>query len=221
MISSQLNQATRALPVPPRMQSLRVSPKGYITPWFVAWFEDGHLVPRGHGTPDFRCVYPGAVQEAVQRDLCWLCGERLGRYKTFVIGPMATVNRTTAEPPSHKSCAKYAVRACPFLAQPKMVRNDKDLPEHDLLPGEMILRNPGVSVLWTTMAFHIQNGLFRLGPPQNVEWWAKGRPATRAEVEQSIASGLPLLAQTCQGDEACLAELGEATAAALDFLPKP
>ena len=60
---------------------------------------------------------------------CWLCGQTLGKHMTFPIGPMCAITRTTAEPPSHLACAEYAVKACPFLSQPRMRRNERDLPE--------------------------------------------------------------------------------------------
>ncbi|HWC88090.1 MAG TPA: hypothetical protein VG433_00485, partial [Pirellulales bacterium] len=51
--------------------------------------------------------------------------------------------------------------------------------------------------LWTTRAMTVvRNGqslLCRLGDPTGVEFFSAGRPATRAEVELSIDSGLPTL----------------------------
>jgi hypothetical protein len=210
----KLNSATRKFNVPMKMRDRPINEKGYVVPWFVAEIE-----PRKW---DFRAIGPGKVQQAVRDDVCWLCGKRLGVYKTFVIGPMCSVNRVSAEPPSHKSCARYAAQACPFLSQPKMVRNEKDLPVGHLLPpGEMIARNPGVTLLWTTLSFQIERGgLFRIGPPNDVEWWAHGRHATRQEVCDSIESGLPILAATCEGDPACLAELDKAVMQVAPMLPQ-
>jgi hypothetical protein len=210
----KLNAATRKINVPPKMQHLPINEKGYVVPWFVAQIEPGKW--------DFRAIGPGKVRQAVKDDICWLCGRRLGVYKTFTIGPMCSVNRVSAEPPSHKTCARYAVQACPFLSQPKMVRNEKDMPEGHLMPpGEMIARNPGVTLLWTTLTFQIERGgLFRIGPPNDVEWWAHGRHATREEVCASIESGLPILAATCEGDPACLAELDKAVMQVAPMLPQ-
>src|SRR5438128_452198 len=84
----------------PRWQSRPV-------PWFVAWFE---------GVPDFRIIQSGRIAQAVREKLCWVCGEPLGKYKTFVIGPMCAVNRVVSEPPSHHDRAAYSASMCPFLA---------------------------------------------------------------------------------------------------------
>jgi hypothetical protein len=184
-----LNTAILGIPIPKRMQKLPVSPKGYPTPWFVAWLD---------GVPDFRVIGPDKIVQAVNYKRCWLCGEPLGVHKTFVIGPMCTVNRISAEPPCHLDCADYAARACPFLTQPKMRRNEAGLPEGAQSPaGVMIKRNPGVTALWITKTYTtVRDGdgaIFRLGEPEQVFWFAEGRKAKREEVDQSIKTGLPLL----------------------------
>src|SRR5262245_17927108 len=112
-----LNASIRDIPLPARMARLPISPAGYPVPWFVATIK---------GEPDFRVIGPDKIARAVRADLCWLCGQTLGRFKAFVGGPMCAVNRTSAEPPSHRECAEYAVRACPFLTRPRMRRNEKD-----------------------------------------------------------------------------------------------
>lgn len=59
-------------------------------------------------------------------------------------------------------------------------------------------RNPGAAGVWVTHTFKVfpappGHPLIEMGPPVNVEWYAEGRRATRAEVEASIAGGLPEL----------------------------
>lgn len=186
-------------PMPERFERLPVSSRGFPVPWFVAWLgEDNEPMPRGEGTPDFRVLSPGAVAEAWSRERCWLCGERTGRYVAFVLGPMCAVNRVNSEPPSHRDCADYAARACPFLTRPHMKRRPTDF-EGKSMPGNPILRNPGVAVVWITergrpRPFNAGDGvLFNVGEPTEVRWYAEGRPATRAECEASIESGLPAL----------------------------
>ena len=193
MITVNLNQSIAHLRMPVRMSRLPLSPKGFPVPWFVAFID---------GEPDFRVIGPGKIEIAVKKNRCWLCGDVLGSYKCFVLGPMCTVNRTSAEPPSHVECAQYAAVACPFLSKPNMRRNEKDLPEETKDPaGVMIKRNPGAVALWITKSFKPFNPdnkkgngiLFRIGDPTNVMWYAEGRPATRAEVDESIRTGLPIL----------------------------
>jgi hypothetical protein len=182
--------------MPPRLRHVPLSEKGFPVPWFVAW---------PNGKADFRVADPHKLGKAVRFDLCWLCGQTLGNYKCFVIGPMCAVNRNSAEPPCHRDCATYAVQACPFLRQPRMRRNDKDLPpDHTEPAGEMILRNPGVTLIWITRGYTVLRTpgglLFRIGDPVEVLCFAEGRRATRDEVMASINSGLPLLMEMARSE---------------------
>lgn len=174
--------------VPGRIEALPRDKRGFPVPWFVAWVE---------GKPVFPAADPDKMRQALKYEKCWVCGQRLGGYKAFVIGPMCCVNRLTAEPPSHFECAKFAVLNCPFMAQPLAKRTMG--PDEGLVKpgGIMIDRNPGVSAIWVTKSFAIErdNGqpLWRIGPAHKVSFWAKGRPATRAELEHSVVTGIPLL----------------------------
>jgi hypothetical protein len=187
--------------VPPRVARLPVSPEGYFVPWFV-WFRDD-------GTPDFRVVAPGKVGIAYRQRRCWICGEHLGRHLSFVAGPMCGVNRTSAEPPSHRDCAIFAATACPFLSQPRMRRNDKGLPEERTYNEGAIPRNPGVSMVWTTGSYKpftvprtdgSAGNLFTMGEPEEVLWFCQGRAADRIEVMDSVGSGMPILRAAADHD---------------------
>jgi len=182
-------------PRPPRMLKLPLNDKGYPVPWFVEWID---------GKPEFRVMSAAKRVRAVKQRLCWLCGEPLGRFVTFVAGPMCGVNRTSAEPPCHHDCATYAAIACPFMTLPKAQRREANLPEGGRTEMGAIPRNPGVAMLWTcedtgmakgVQPFRTPDGgwLIRMGEPHKIEWYAEGRPATREEVEESVTSGLPLL----------------------------
>ena len=163
---------------------------------------------------DFRIMDSLKRVRAVREHLCWICGQRLGRFLTFVAGPMCGVNRTSAEPPAHLDCAQYAARACPFLALPKATRRLAGLPAGHIEPaGDMIKRNPGVAMVWTTRTFRTfrcegagGGWLIEMGEPTSVEWYAEGREATRAEVDESIETGLPLLREVAVSEGAAAVE---------------
>ena len=164
-------------------------------PWFVTWMKDGEPCPTGEGEPEFRVVTSERVYEAMRSGKCWVCGEKLGRYLSFVAGPMCGVNRISAEPPSHRDCARFSASACPFLTRPYARRRDNDMPEEEpVKAGKAILRNPGVAMVWTTKrvtAFKADDGvLFRMGEPEGIEWYAEGGPATRAQIFASIDEGM-------------------------------
>lgn len=180
-------------PLPFRMKFLPADERGPI-PWFVKYID---------GKPDFRVLDGDKMVEAIYKRLCWCCGQTLGKYMTFVSGPMSAVNRISGEPPSHYNCAEFAAKACPFLSMPKMRRRENDLPDGVQYSPHMGTHNPGVALLWTTHEYRViqppkAGFLFEIGNPAcdtegkpQVEWYAIGRPATRAEVEEALDMSLP------------------------------
>lgn len=189
--------------MPDSFARLPVDARGFPVPKFVQWFDGTTATEPGVGQPDFRVIDSRHMKLCVERDVCWLCGGKLGRYKAFVTGPMCAVNRINSEPPSHYVCSRFAARNCPFLTRPMAKRNDRDLPVERTAVGIPIDRNPGLCCIWVTAFYkpfrpHAggKGTMFRLGPPDRVEFWCEGRPATRWEVEESVGSGLPILLET-------------------------
>jgi hypothetical protein len=197
-----LAEAIRAVPMPDRLKKLPLSDKGFPIPAFVAWLdiEKKRYLPEGTrgAVRDFLVVNDQYMDRCYRLLRCWICGEPLGRHRIFAMGPMCAVSGTTMEPPSHRDCVEYAARACPFLINPRMRRNEKGLPDDVSAPGMMIDRNPGATALWETESYHRfqppGGGLLcRFGEPRRVDWWTQGRPATRAEALAAIDSGMPIL----------------------------
>ena len=218
---------TVALPeLPPRIARLWKDERGYPVPAFVEWVRDAEAAKRGEpgAHPDFRCADFAFRERAFKTGLCWICGDKLGVHRVYVIGPMCVINRVTMEPASHRDCATFAATACPFLVRPRQKRNAKGLPEDADAPGVMIERNPGCVCLYETreaQAFDAGNGwLIRLGKPDRVDWWAEGRKATRAEIMASIDSGYPLLeAEAWKDGVGAVDDLARMAAGALKLLP--
>jgi hypothetical protein len=207
--------------LPPRMQKLRRDARGYPIPWFVAYLPDG--------TPEFRAADRAKFARALKEKLCWVCGDRLGIHVTFVAGPMCGINRTSAEPPSHYDCAKWSVENCPFLNNPKAVRREDELFSNadlrETAPGQAIVRNPGVAMLWVTRSFELFDDmrggvLLQMGEPEKVEWYAHGRVATLEEVQEAIDSGLPNLEAIARTEKGALEILQRAAKRLERYLPK-
>ena len=202
--------------LPNRIRTLPVDRRGYPVPYFVDYV---------NGEPEFRAMSPEKWRKCVNERLCWVCGQKLGSHLAFAIGPMCAITRTTSEPPSHRECAEWSAINCPFLSRPHMVRREDEMVKaKTLVAGEMIMRNPGVVCIWMTKSYRIWRDskgkpLITVGDPLDVGWYAEGRSAARAEVEESIRTGLPLLAETCEGDSQCLQELEEKRHAILCLLP--
>ena len=186
MLRPELGQLTQ------RIARLPLDARGYPVPWFVQWI---------NGAPEFRVMDGEKFARAIRERRCWVCGDVLGRHLAFVIGPMCALNKTSAEPPSHHDCAVWSAQHCPFLSRPHMVRREDELTDTCTKGDAAIMRNPGACGVWTTTAYRLHRSpgnsatgyLIEMGDPDRVEWFAAGRPATRAEVEASIDSGLPLL----------------------------
>jgi hypothetical protein len=203
--------------LPIRMQDLPLDERGYPIPAFVDTIE---------GKRDFRFMSQAHWVRCVQQKRCWVCGDRVGSYLAFVIGPMCTVNRTTSEPPCHAECARWSAQFCPFLSKPRMVRREDDLTDaaQENRAGCPILRNPGCCAVWITHSYRVWRDeagkpLIEVGPPVAVEWWAEGRVATRAEVLASIESGMPLLEDLARRQEGAMEALIEKRQAVEALLP--
>ena len=151
-------------------------------PFFVQWVDEKNEAAKpGVGRPEFRMMDGDKWSLCVRAKLCWVCGEPLGAFKAFVLGPMCCVNSVTAEPPSHLECADWSIRGCPFLSRPKMVRREDELTEENKanVAGIMIERNPGIMAIWITKTykpFKAPNGyLINVGEPSSVHWFTEGR----------------------------------------------
>jgi hypothetical protein len=216
-----LHPSIADIPLPARFKALPIDARGFPVPFFVAWLD---------GVPDFRVIKPNGIAEAVNRHRCWICGQPLGVHLAAVIGPMCLVNRISSEPPSHRDCAEYALKACPFLARPTMHRRAAGLPaERREAPGLHLEHNPGAMLLYMAKSYkpfrpHKGNDgvLFNLGEPTELAWYVEGRQATRAEIVASIDKGLPALralAETERDRDLAVRELDQAVGRAMALLP--
>jgi hypothetical protein len=206
---------------PPRIACLPIDPqRGVPVPWFVAWIA---------GKPDFRVIGRNKMADAVNFRLCWVCGQERGANVSFVVGPMCAVNRTSAEPPAHRDCAIYSAKYCPFLTKPHMHRREANMPEGTVVSGEMIRRNPGIALVWSTRDWRPfraprsdggQGVLFAFGDPSETLWFREGRAATRAEVDESIRTGLPLLEEMADQQDGGRAALAKFVERAQRYLPE-
>jgi hypothetical protein len=214
--------------MPPRIARLPRDDRGYPIPRFIQWLDNqGRPVSRLAlgAEPDFRYSDEHYRVEAYKRGLCWVCGDVMIRHRVFAIGPMCVINRVTMEPACHRECAEYAARACPFMINPREKRNEKNLDPTAGAPGIVVRRNPGVTCLYETREakpFNVKGGgwLIRLGKPDRVDWWAKGRQATRDEIMESIDTGYPLLHDMAlQEGKESVYELGVQREIALKLVP--
>lgn len=182
--------------MPPEIERLPRDRRGYPIPKFVDNGPDGE--------PDFRLMNPRHWEACVKQKVCWLCGGGMGKRGWFVTGPMCTITRTSAEPPCHRLCALFAVKNCPFLTKPMAKRNERNLPADKQDPGGiMIARNPGVSAILETRSYKVfkdphGHPLIQMGEPDALLFFREGRIATRAEIMDSIQTGIPALIEAAK-----------------------
>ena len=199
---------------------LPVDARGYVIPWFVDRRADKD------GEPDFRVADSRKHKVAIRERRCWVCGLPIRNPEfAFVAGPMCGINRASSEPPCHIECARWSAKACPFLSFPKRVRDEVGLPENRTIAGVAIKRNPGVVMVWICRNYQTYRAgglMFEIGEPSAVEWFAEGRTATRDEVLQSIATGIPILVKEAnkEGPDA-LAALARMTLDFKRWIPAP
>jgi hypothetical protein len=98
-------------PIPGRMKRFPLWMGRYPIHFTVAKAPDG--------TPLFREVDRRRQVEADRKCLCHLCGYAIWPPFWFVCSPEHIDGKTTmTDGPMHEECARYAIAACPFLANP-------------------------------------------------------------------------------------------------------
>lgn len=191
--------------LPDRIARLPLDERGFPIPWFVAWFG---------GKPDFRVIHTPRYRQAWDGQLCWVCGQKLGSFRAWVMGPVSLIEGATPEPPAHLDCGQFAARRCPYLANPRMRRNGRALPAHGQAAGVTLEVEGGLTAIWITKGRGARpveasgGAMFELDPPVRVEWYREGRVASPDEARAGLALGVPLLrAAVARQGPAALADL--------------
>jgi hypothetical protein len=177
--------------VPERIARLPRDEHDRPIPWFAAIVE---------GRVDLRLADDAKLRRAVGDGRCWICGDRFDRggghhakARAFIVGPLAAFNRVAPEPPSHRLCALYACRTCPFLTRPGRGRRTANLPDDDELgmPGDPILDNPGLTFVWFCRRYDVETDragglLFRLPYPGGLLAYAEGQCALTDQLNDAL-----------------------------------
>ena len=133
------------------------------------------------GTPNFRVSDGRKVAECAKKQLCGVCGQKLGYWIAFIGGPMGCENRCFADPPMHRACAEYALNVCPYLATKadrSLALQAKHGDEFAANDPTLIVEKPSKVGLYMTRGFRlIPNGngfLFHAEPPKEIVWHEMG-----------------------------------------------
>jgi hypothetical protein len=118
--------------VPERMSRLPRDARGLPIPYAQFVGSDG--------TPDFRVLDAHKVEHCLVFRRCGLCGDPMGRHLHFIGGPRCVAHGIFHDPPMHKECAEFALRACAHLNRSKGKYSSAPLPSEPgvkIIVGEM------------------------------------------------------------------------------------
>lgn len=165
--------------LPKHMRGLKKTEQGTVIPAFVS---------NRDGKPDFRIMDPEAFRRCCTFNLCWICGKNMGRFCTFVGGPLVAAQEVASEPPSHRECAIFAAQVCPYLAQGMELRRDA-MPAHSETDFVSVAENPGITALCTSHGYRFlgdsSGSILLKFEHSEVVWYKQGKPATAEEVRQA------------------------------------
>lgn len=143
-----------------------------------------------NGLVNYRAPRPEAVDQCLKHRLCYICGQQLGRNKTFLTGPVGALRQIALDPPCHRSCAVYAAQACAYFTKPRL--------RPDVMPTH------NATCLWTTRSFvplPIDNAVhFHLGKPIEMTWFRQGEIASYEEVLRATQYALRILLDIARDD---------------------
>lgn len=125
------------------------------------------------GTPDFTTIDARKTVRCATERLCGVCGKPLGYWIAFLGGPKSAETHAYVDPPMHEECARAAVKLCPFIAMPSMVRRKTPLTPDSIVPEGWADNRPEVFVLYITRQFkcrvHDDSLLFLPSPASRIE----------------------------------------------------
>jgi hypothetical protein len=154
------------------------------------------------GVPHFTVDDTSAVNMALAKKLCGLCGKLLKVGQMWLIGGPASFldDGMFTVPPAHEECARYAIQVCPFLAAPNYskliegktlkpeavhdtasVHNDRITPPRPLFL--VLARTSGIKLINTHDGYGKKHILPRR-PWKDVQFWQNGKRIAKWEAEK-------------------------------------
>ncbi len=152
-----------SITIPQRMRRLRTDTRGLPIP-FCSEITDGKPT-----------LDPSLVVDCLMTKKCWVCADKLGAHKAFLVEPVCAITRTSVLPPAHLECVM-------FLA--------------DHVHPEV------VTLIHVTHKFDVmENSLFHMDEAEYQHFRFDGGEASAEEIANSIEAVFPELLASC-GDNA-------------------
>ena len=145
----------RFVEVPARMVRLKRDAKNCPIP---------HCTEPTDGKPR---LDPNMVVDCLLQKRCWICNDKLGAHKAFLVEPVCAITRTSILPPAHLGCALFTAN----------------------------VRHPdGVTMIYVAKTFEVtKTSMFRMGPSEDHYFRFQSREATAEEIVASIEKVFPEL----------------------------
>lgn len=177
-----LSSSFRGVTIPGKMMTLRRLPSGMPVPKFATWKD---------GVPDLAVMNPEYFRRALTGRLCWICGNKLGRFAAFVGGPKSAASGHYTEAPCHKECAEFAAQVCPYIVTGKNMRRAVSAEVCEMLETGGDPNNPEVFGITISddWSFDRSTMLFSLRNVVEILWWKHGRPASKDEACRAAVLG--------------------------------
>lgn len=183
--------------LPDRIARLPRDRRGYPVPWNALRGVDD--------APIFTVNDDRKGWRAFREQLCPICGERLGRWRWFVGGPLSAFDEHGwfLDQSAHHECVRFALQTCPYLAAPRYlgridVADPAKLPPEAriLLDETQIPERPEVLVAVSGEKIQVQvrGPLIPYTRPSRpflgYEFWRHGRQITEEEAMPYLRTAL-------------------------------
>jgi hypothetical protein len=159
--------------LPDSMKDLPLDPRGFPIPWFV------HCEPGQ--TPDLRIASGEKREIGFRDDLCWVCGQPLGKFRVFLGGPQSVKHCCFSDWCCHEKCAIFSAMFCPFVNGSMQRRREGGMESTVALPGQIPEPPPVYALLYAVgKIVRSAHGHF-LTRPGRVTWFHRGRMISDTE----------------------------------------
>lgn len=195
--ANDARSARLAIPMPKTMRSLPVDHRGYPVPFMA--------MKDATGKPMFAINDDRKTVKCFTKRLCSICGRR--RDEDWFVGGIRCFTHPLGaflDPPAHRACAEYALRVCPFIANPSYGRRiDGKIAERAALPAGMGIAvepslpdRPEFFALGRAIGIHVERPsaalIWRADRWLFIQKWKHGKPVEtvldlRSDVERRAA----------------------------------
>lgn len=140
-----------------------------------------------------------AARRSVLWGMCYDCGDKLTRFRAFVLTPTEALTGRSMIPAKHTDCARLEAQKANHVVALWIARE---------APQPMMGVQNGANVAY-----------FQLPPAAAIEWWIDERHAFRDEAILAIKAAVPALLLACNEDVNEFRDLGARVRALVPNLP--